>query len=164
MRRFLSAPKRVEVTNVGTNESVVIQGKCETSRRYLGDGVGTQLTFSSICKSGEEYNGFTFRVLDNDDDTPSWTIDWSRRPIFQIDVTNGSIIRYFSSVSGAGRYGYESGSFGGHCCDADQVRKMISLCLNGHRRSAFGYKWRDVRHDEIVDDEGPVTIVVTPPE
>ena len=161
MNSFLSRPKRVEVTDLGTGRPVVICSMSESGRKYVGDGVGTQIFIGKCCREGLEHNGFTFRKVDDYDDVLQKVVDWSRKPIFQIDSASGGIIKYFSSVSNAGRFGYEN--LDHNCPDADQVRKLISRCVNGHVKSSLGYKWRRVRHDEIVDDSGPIMIVVTPP-
>ena len=161
MSSFLSKPKRVEVTHVESGDSVVLPSMSEAGRQYVGRNTTKQATVRYLCRTGSVYNGHIFTIVDDYSDDVSKNNVWTRKPIFQIDIDTEGIIGYFSSVSNAGTFGYEN--FNHNCPDADLVRRRISSCINGHLESAFGYKWRPVRHDEIVDNEGPVTIVVTPP-
>ena len=86
-------------------------------------------------------------------------------PVFKLDKTTGCIIGYFNTVTSAAQHVKDNG-LSRPDTSVTKVSCYIIRCCKGHQRcvSAYGFKWRYVRPNEIVDDNGPVTIVITPPE
>ena len=76
------------------------------------------------------------------------------RPVFKLDRTTGCIIGYFSTLTSAAQHVRDSG-LSRPDTSVTKVSCHIIRCCKGHQRcvSAYGFKWRYVRHDEPPESE-----------
>ena len=71
------------------------------------------------------------------------------RPVLRLDIITGTMIQYYNSVGNAAQYVRDM-ELCGEETSKSKVSCYIVRCCKGHQgcRSAYGFKWRYVRHDE----------------
>ena len=114
------------------------------------DDISSLRKIQDLAKNGNPTpNGNSLYFIGDPTGLSNLNSVFKKRPVLRLDIITGTMIQYYNSVADAAQYVRDM-----ELCKEETSKIKVSChiirCCKRHQRcrSAYGFKWRYVRHDE----------------